>query len=394
VRRILLATALLAAATPAALEAQDSTRWGDELPSTPQPVMPAGSADAPFPAPPLMKPPAKVRALYLTAWVFGSKRFYDLVRLADSTEVNAFVIDVKDDTGYMTYRSYVPTAVAIGANAELRARDTRERLALMHEKGIFPIARIVVAKDPLLAVKKPEWSIQDVDGGLWRDRQGRAWVDAFRDSVWIYAAQLGEEAVKLGFAELQYDYVRFPDEPRSRMARARYGARRPGESNRDGIRRNLTLVRDRVRPLGVPFTLDVFGMTTVAEGDLGIGQVWEDLVGMSDVILPMVYPSHYYRGMYGFASPNAAPYEVVKRALEDGLRRSAVLDSAAEVRPYLQAFTLGAPRYGPEHVRAQMKAGYDLGLPGWVLWNPRSVYDPRIFRPAGATADTTAEVGE
>jgi hypothetical protein len=215
-------------------------------------------------------------------------------------------------------------------------------------------------------------------------------VDAFRDSVWIYAAQLGEEAVRLGFAELQYDYVRFPDEPRSRMARARYGARREGESTRDGVRRNLALLRDRVEPLGVPFTLDVFGMTTVAEGDLGIGQVWEDLVTVADVVLPMVYPSHYYRGMYGFASPNAAPYEVVKRALEDGLRRSAKVTDPAEVRPYLQAFTLGPPRYGPEHVRAQIKAGYDLGLEGWVLWNPRSVYDPRIFRPARGDATPEA----
>jgi len=384
--RRLLAAALLAALAPAVAHAQDSTRWGDELPAAQAPALPAPVPAVPHPAPPLPKPPANVRALYLTAWVFGSQRFYDLVRLADSTEVNAFVIDVKDDTGYLTYRSEVPTAMAIGANAELRARDTRERLALLHEKGIFPIARIVVAKDPLLALKKPAWSVQDIDGGLWRDRQGRAWVDAFRDSVWIYAAQLGEEAVRLGFAELQFDYVRFPDEPKSRMARARYGARREGETSRDGIRRNLALLRDRVAALDVPFTLDVFGMTTVAEGDLGIGQVWEDLVDLADVVLPMVYPSHYYRGMYGHASPNAAPYDVVKRALEDGLRRSAKVDSPAEVRPYLQAFTLGAPRYGPEHVRAQMKAGYDLGLGGWVLWNPRSVYDPRIFRPAATEA--------
>ncbi len=391
--RRLLAAAFLAALVPATAGAQDSTRWGDELPAAQAPALAAPGPATPHPAPPLPKPPAKVRALYVTAWVFGSQRFHDLVRLADSTEVNALVIDVKDDTGYLTYRSEVPTAMAIGANAELRARDARERLALLHEKGIFPIARIVVAKDPLLAAKKPAWSIQDTDGGLWRDRQGRAWVDAFRDSVWIYAAQLGEEAVRLGFAELQFDYVRFPDEPKSRMARARFGARREGESSRDGVRRNLALLRERVAALDVPFTLDVFGMTTAAEGDLGIGQVWEDLVGVADVVLPMVYPSHYYRGMYGFTSPNAAPYEVVKRALEDGLRRSARVDSPAEIRPYLQAFTLGAPRYGPEHVRAQMKAGYDLGVGSWVLWNPRSVYDPRIFRPAGADATPEASVG-
>ena len=376
---------------PGSAAAQDSTAWGDELGPATLPVVPrAADLAVPPPAPPLVKPPAEVKALYLTSWVFGSRRFYDLVRLADTTEINAFVIDVKDDTGYLTYRSEVPVAVAIGANTQLRASDARARLALLHEKGIFPIARIVVAKDPLLAARRTNWSIRDSGGGAWHDRQGRAWVDAFRDSVWIYAADLGAEAVRMGFAELQYDYVRFPDEPRHRMARARFPGRKSGESSRDGVRRNIGLMRDRLAPLGVPFTLDVFGMTTVAEADLGIGQVWEDLVGLSDVVLPMVYPSHYYRGMYGFTSPNAAPYEVVKRALEDGIRRSAKVQDPAEIRPYLQAFTLGPPRYGPEHVRAQIRATNELGLTGWVLWNPRSAYDPAIFRPEREAAATTA----
>ena len=108
-----------------------------------------------LPPPPPGEAPAVVRGLYLNAWVFGSKRFYDLLELADTTEVNAFVIDVKDGTGYVTFHSNVPTAVAIGANEFVRARDTRKRLALLHERGIHPIARIVVAKDLLLAKRSP-----------------------------------------------------------------------------------------------------------------------------------------------------------------------------------------------------------------------------------------------
>ena len=134
-------------------------------------------------------------------------------------------MDVKDDTGYLTYRSEVPTAVEIGANGQLRARDVRERLRVMREHGIHPIARIVVAKDPLLAARKPAWSVQHVNGGLWHDRLDFAWVDAFNDSVWVYAAQLAAEAVRVGFAEVQYDYVRFPDEPERRLASAVF--RRP-----------------------------------------------------------------------------------------------------------------------------------------------------------------------
>lgn len=375
---------------PPALGAQ-APSWGDELGPVAglERLLSATStpAELNWPAPPLRRPPSPVRAVYVNAWAFGGRRFWDLVRLADSTEINSLVIDVKDDTGYLTYRSQVPTAVAIGANGQLRAPDTETRLRALHARGIHTIARIVVAKDPLLASRKPGWSVQDKAGGLWRDRLDFAWVDAFNDSVWIYAAQLAAEAVELGFNEVQFDYVRLPDEPRARMAQAIFPARRRGESSREGVARNLALLRNRVTPLGVPFTLDVFGMTTNVEVDMGIGQVWEDLVGVADVVLPMVYPSHYYHSIYGVRHPNNSPYEVVKGALADGLRRSARMEgTTAEIRPYLQAFTLGAPRYTPEHVREQIRAAADLGIHGWVLWNPRSAYDDRIFEPRVVTA--------
>lgn len=384
--RVLCSLALLALSAVSA-QAQNG-RWHQELPDAfgidflaPLPPPPSHTHSA-WPSPPLVRQPDQVRALYVNAWAFGGSRFRELIRLADDTEVNALVIDIKDDTGYLTYASKVPTAIAIGANRELRARDTEERVREMLAHGIYPIARIVVAKDPLLAERKPTWAIQSRDGGLWRDRKGTAWVDAFNDSVWVYATQLAAEAVRMGFAEVQFDYVRFPDEPRARMASAVFPARRAGESTRQGVQRNLLLVRTRMASLGVPVTLDVFGMTTVTTGDMGIGQVWEDLVSSSDVVLPMVYPSHYAPGMYGTRTPNAEPYLVVRRALEDGLRRSAQLDRPASIRPYLQAFTLGAPRYSASHVRAQIQAAADVGIDSWVLWNPRSDYREAGLAPA------------
>jgi hypothetical protein len=369
----------------ASLSAQQAGAWGDELPPAPELpesffALPSLDAAMVAPAPPLNQPPPSVRAIFVNSWAFGGKRFHELVKLADRTEVNAFVIDVKDDTGYLTYKSSVPTAIAIGANAQLRAKDTRERLRIMREHGIHPIARIVVAKDPLLARQKPEWAVQHVDGGLWRDRLDFAWVDAFNDSVWIYAAQLAAEAVRMGFAEIQFDYVRFPDEPESRLGNAKFTARRPGETKRQGVHRNLRLLGERTRKLGVPFTIDVFGLTTSATTDMGIGQMWEDLVTTADVVLPMVYPSHYMRGVYNLAHPNSEPYRVIRRAMEDAKRRSAPLGKTAEIRPYLQAFTLGQPRYTSSHVREQIRASEELGLRSWVLWNPRSAYDPAIFR--------------
>src|SRR5213596_2108518 len=328
---------------------------------------------------------SSIKGLYVNAWAFGSPKLWPLVRLADETEINALVVDVKDDTGCLLYPSAVPTAQQIGANQCVRAKDARARLDSLHAHGIYPIARIVVAKDPLLAERKPGWSVKDRNtGGVWRDRINIAWVDAYNDSVWIYAAQLAAEAVRLGFNEVQFDYVRFPDEPRERMATAIFPAHRSGETQREAVRNHITLLRNRLKPLGVPVTFDIFGLTASATtGDLGIGQVWEDFINVADVVLPMVYPSHYYRGAFGLAWPNGQPYRVVRSALRDALQRSRPHPAAAEIRPFLQAFTLGRrlPRYTPSEIREQIRAVEDLGITSWVLWNPRSVYQRESLRP-------------
>ena len=329
--------------------------------------------------------PRAVKALYVNAWAFGSSRLWQLVRLADSTDINALVVDVKDDTGCLLYRSTVRTAQMIGANACVRTADVRTRLDTLRAHGIYPIARLVVAKDPLLAERRPAWSVRSRFGGLWRDRIGSAWVDAYNDSVWVYAADLAREAVRLGFAEVQFDYVRFPDEPRDRMATAIFPARRDGETPREAVRRHVRLLAALVKPLGAPVTFDVFGLTASATGDLGIGQVWEDFVTVADVVLPMVYPSHYDRGAFGFRSPNAHPYNVVRLALADALARTRA-PGTAQIRPYLQGFTLGRrrPRYTAVEIQEQIRAALDLGIESWVLWNPRSVYHRAALPPYGS----------
>src|SRR5437899_4205547 len=332
----------------------------------------------------LLPATGSIKGLYVNAWAFGSPKVWQLVRLADETEVNAFVIDVKDDTGCLLYPSSVPTAQQIGANQCVRAKDARARLDTIAAHGIYAIARIVVAKDPRLAEHKPEWSVQERGTGkLWRDRIDIAWVDAYNDSVWIYAAQLAEEAVHLGFNEVQFDYVRFPDEPKEAMAEAVFAARKSGETQREGVQAGIAILTQRLQPLGIPVTFDIFGLTSSATGDLGIGQVWEDFVTVADVVLPMVYPSHYYKGSYGLAWPNGEPYRVVRNALSEALERSRPLARAATIRPYLQAFTLGRrkPRYTPHEIREQIRAAEELGINTWVLWNPRSVYQRDSLRP-------------
>src|SRR5213083_634738 len=301
-----------------------------------------------------------IKGLYVNAWAFGSPKLWQLVRLADETEINAFVVDVKDDTGCLLYPSAVPTAQQIGANQCVRAKDARARLDSLHAHGIYPIARIVVAKDPLLAERKPQWSVKDRDtGGVWRDRINIAWVDAYNDSVWIYAAQLAQEAARMGFAEVQFDYVRFPDEPRERMATAIFPAHRSGETQREAVRRHIGLLRDRLKPLAVPVTFDIFGLTASATGDLGIGQVWEDFASVADVVLPMVYPSHYYRGAFGFAWPNGQPYRVVRSALNDALQRSRPLPGSAEIRPSVNACRNGRISAEPGSGRERWSASFN-----------------------------------
>src|SRR5213078_1199695 len=343
----------------------------------------------------LLPPTATIKGLYVNAWAFGSPKLWQLVRLADETEINAFVIDVKDDTGCLLYPSAVPTAEQIGANRCVRAKDAKARLDTLAAHGIYPIARIVVAKDPLLAERKGAWSVKDRDtGGLWRDRINIAWVDAYNDSVWIYSAQLAQEAAQMGFREVQFDYVRFPDEPRERMATAIFPAHRAGQTQREAVREHVALLKDRLKPYGVPVTFDIFGLTaSVTTGDLGIGQVWEDFVNVADVVLPMVYPSHYYRGAFGYAWPNGQPYRIVRSALTEALKRSEPLPGSAEIRPFLQAFTLGRrlPRYTPFEIREQIRAVEELGITSWVLWNPRSVYQRGSLRPKQSAEPVTGQ---
>src|SRR3954470_15490326 len=198
--------------------------FAQQLPSSPQSLRLRGVELRYVLPDPLFENPQgaeAIKALYVNAWAFGSPKLAQLVRLADSTEINAFVVDVKDDTGCLLYPSDVKVAQAIGATKCVRTKDVQSRLDTLRAHDIYAIARIVVAKDPMLAEHKPRWSVQRRDGsGLWRDRINTAWVDAYNGSVWISAAQLAQEAIRLGFNEVQFDYVRFPDEPKEAMAQA------------------------------------------------------------------------------------------------------------------------------------------------------------------------------
>lgn len=331
---------------------------------------------------PTFERPEAIRGLYLNAWAAGSSRKRErLIRLADTTEINAFVIDIKDASGYVSHATGVEAAREAGATGEIRIADLPGLLARLSEAGIYPIARIVVVKDPILIAHRPELAVQDTAGGAWVDSKGFVWLNPYDSRVWDYHLALAREVAELGFPEIQWDYVRFPDAPESDMARAVF----PDSSGprTEAIRSFLAHTRDGLADLDVRVTADVFGVTTTFSRDVGIGQLWERFIDRVDAALPMVYPSHYWKGSYGFDHPNAHPYEVVFEAVEDAVRRSEAVEGAGAVIPWLQDFTLGDPDYGAPEVRAQIQAVHDAGVDDWILWNSGSNYTEAALEPVG-----------
>lgn len=328
--------------------------------------------------------PDTLRGLYVNRWAALGSKLRTLIDVAKKTEINALVIDVKDDRGFVLYPSDVPLAHEIGADTAdghwMSRAKLRAVLDTLVAHRIYPIARIVVAKDPLLASKKLDLAIKrKVDLQPWLDKNGRPWLDPHHREVWQYAADLAREAYQLGFSEVQFDYVRFPDEKRL-QGEATYPLAN-GRARAQVIREQLGFLRRAVKPLPMRVTADVFGLTATDTTDMGIGQKWEMFIDQVDVVLPMVYPSHFARGTYKLRNPNAHPYETIANALKDALERTKPIAGAAKIIPWYQDFTLGPPHYYAQHIRAQKKAGYDNGFPSWILWNPKSNYTIAALEP-------------
>jgi hypothetical protein len=337
--------------------------------------------------------PDSIRALYVNGWAAGSRsRMAELIRVARETEINTFVIDIKESDTYLTYRgTEIALAKEIGADERPASHWLPELVRTLQEEGIFPIARIVVFKDRMLAEKRPDLAIRHTNGGVWKDQRGKPWVNPYSRVIWDYNIDIAREALEMGFAEVQWDYVRFPDVVHS-LQRTMDFPGSEGVSRAENIRRFIAYSKERLAEYQVPITADVFGLATHVEGDVGIGQQWETLIETADALLPMVYPSHYYTGMYGFRHPNAHPYEIIRISMQEAVERTEYVRRqgrpVGEVIPWLQAFSaswLDNIQYGPEHLRNQIQATYDAGLTGWVLWNPGSRY--QIYYPALRGAD-------
>jgi hypothetical protein len=319
-----------------------------------------------------------VKGIYVTSYHAGkSNLLAKMLAIADQTEINAFVVDVKDDLGMVVYDSDVPMAKSLGL-VEPRIPDVDALIATLRKHNITPIARLVCFEDNALAIARPDLAVKSSKGGLWKDYKGRSYTNPYNHEVWDYLVQVAEDVAKHGFREIQFDYVRFPtDGP---IEQAVY----PGQytTKSDAIAGFLAYARERLEPLGVWVSADVFGMTLEVKNDQNMGQIFEPMAQNVDIVCPMVYPSHYRAGSYSINNPNASPYELVTAALKDAQHR--MPGTGAMVRPWLQDFSLGGVTYGVAEVKAQIKAAEELGFDEWLLWDPALNYTVGALRSGGS----------
>ncbi|OHA85220.1 MAG: hypothetical protein A2591_03950 [Candidatus Yonathbacteria bacterium RIFOXYD1_FULL_52_36] len=356
---------------------------------------------APVPQVPHVATPDAVKAIYMSSWVAGTPTFRSkLVKIADETEVNALVIDIKDYTGKIAFPVKDPLLVASGA-AENRVPDMEEFLKTLHEKNIYVIGRIAVFQDPYYVGKHPELAIKRLsDGGVWKDHKGLPFIDVGSREYWDYIVALAKESHDMGFDEINFDYIRFPSDGNMRDIKI---ASEAGTTKPEILESFFKYLHEQLAPEGIVTSADLFGMTTTNTDDLNIGQQLERALPYFDFIAPMVYPSHYPPKFNGWADPNDHPYELIKFVMEAAVRRTIATTtpvptigaervastspqlytkpafSAQKMRPWLQDFDYGGT-YGPAEVRGQIQATYDAGLTSWMLWDPSNKYTPEALR--------------
>jgi hypothetical protein len=329
--------------------------------------------------------PHPIKAAYLTYYGVGDRGIRTRVLdLASRTELNAVVIDVKGDRGWILYRTEIEQALAVGAQGPATLKDFDGLMADLKARGIYTIARIVTFKDNILATARPDLAIIDTRTGKpWIDNEKLAWVDPFREEVWAYNIAIGQEAIRRGFDEVQFDYVRFPTD--GKLGAARYAKANSKETRLPTIAGFLAKARRELGASGAFVGADLFGYTAFNENDTDIGQRIEEVAPHLDYICPMVYPSGYHKGIPGYANPVLVPGRVVHESVR--LIRKRATGTVAQVRPWLQDFkdyAFDKRIFGVTEVQAQIRGSEEAGGSGWMLWNPRNDYTGSALRTKDA----------
>ena len=328
-----------------------------------------------------------VKGIYVTAYSVGyEEKFNKLVDYVDSTDLNAMVIDIKDDMGVVT-ADFKSDDTHIQENTEEYIPDIEELMDVMEEKQIYPIARIVTFKDTLLANEQPEMSFTESDGSVWVASNGESFINPFLKKTWDYAVNVGIEAAKVGFKEVQFDYVRFPEGFEVWGDTLNYDMGDYADLEMTDDQKRVQAITDftayakeKLMPYGVDVSVDIFGYTASVVEASGIGQNFPQISENVDVISSMIYPSHWGTDYFGIYKPDLYPYELVAEYMKVENELLATLETPPISRPWLQDFTasyLGSgfyQTYGKEQVDAQVQALYDAGVNEFLLWNALNNY--------------------
>lgn len=322
--------------------------------------------------------PVSVKGIYVTSRAIMDKRD-EIIEIADTTEINALVIDVKDDNGRVTFKMDNTIAQEIGATTNTIS-DIEDLMKLLKEKDIYPIARIVAFKDPYLAEQKHELAIKNKDGSLYRDNNGECWVNPYEKEVWDYLIEVATKAAETGFREIQFDYIRFSTG--KGISEADFGALAKEKTKEDIIIEFTKYAYEKLKPLGVFVSADVYGTIISSSIDAGlVGQNYVEMAKHLDYICPMIYPSHFSEGNYGVEYPDLEPFTIIRKVL---YASKTMLDQIPEgehkatVRPWLQDFTATwikhHQEYGGKQIKEQIEGVYVAGYNEWMLWNASSKY--------------------
>ncbi|MFH1612487.1 MAG: putative glycoside hydrolase [bacterium] len=324
----------------------------------------------------IRKKPENVKGIHLTSWVVGTQKiFFEIIENIKKSEINSVVIDLKEADGIVSYETKIPLAYEINA-VEKRISNLKNIIFICEQNNLYKIARIVVFKDPILSSQKKELSIKTVDGKIWKDETGCSWANPYMKTVWQYNIALAKEALDLGFDEVNFDYVRFPD--KGILKNCCYEKNELYKIKDDAILDFVKLASKELRLFGF-LSIDVFGVTTTGR-DFGIGQNFKKIAEYVDFICPMIYPSHYYENSYNIKVPEKDPYKIIFLSLQDAIKQ--LKEEKYKIRPWLQNFSLKYD-YGENEIFAQIKASYDCDIKEWLFWNPRCKYTWKAFKKTG-----------
>ena len=324
----------------------------------------------------LLVEPIHVKALYLSFWGANmkSKTIKRILKIIDETEINTIVVDVKNEYGSTSYKTSFEQANKYGAWHQRTIKDITKFMDLMKSKNIYTIARVVVFKDELQASNNPEYAIKKKNGKIWRNHDDMAWVDPYDKRSHEYTISIAEDAAKVGFDEINFDYIRFPAKSGLNFCQTN------NQENRiKAIGEFLSSAQNRLRKYGVFISVDTYGNICWSKDDNNIGQTVTSLAKHADYLAPMLYPSGFAKGSFFLDYPSEHPHTVIYRSIKNTKDRI----ETKRVRPWLQYFKDYAHKkryYKKFEITEQIRASDDVDTSGWMMWSPSSKYHLDYFK--------------